>query len=61
MLQYIEVFTHNPDGSNPMEATNNAYELPSTERAKRHLHGAACFSTKSACFKSIYAGNYYLS
>ena len=54
MVQHIKLFSR----TNPSEAINNVYELPSIERAVRYLHGAAGFPTKATWLKSIRAGNY---
>ena len=40
------------------EAVNNVYELLSTKKAIRYLHGAAGYPTKATWLKVIQAGNY---
>ena len=41
-----------------VEAANNVYELPSTEKAIRYLHAAVVSPPKATLLKTIWAGNF---
>ena len=40
------------------EAIANVYQLPSTDKSIRYLHGCACFPTKAYWIEAINGGNY---